>query len=150
MPIRPFLLPGPILSKTTSTNFCRSLLDNLHRLPLNVRSSPVRISFRSRIHGCQLPVRLSFPSHLTYVVLWSTQPFVHESTKLSWSRFPTCSVLHRFSLPLLFSSAHCLSYKGLVYRYTLPSSLIALQFLCRSSDPSRSTGCACLTGNWCT
>jgi hypothetical protein len=65
---------------------------------------PLRISFRSGFHA---PVSFTVcPSSvlLSSVIPLAAFPFVRGSTDLSRSPFPTSSVLHRFPLPLLFSS----------------------------------------------
>jgi hypothetical protein len=145
LPIRRFLLSGPVSSTTMSTCFCRSSFTHLCH-------SPVRISFRSRVHGPlsftgsqylrrspvteptsfvgprfihgstdlprspdRFPVALSFLSHWTYPS-FAGPPYVHGSTALP--RSPVhISVRSRVHAPVSFP---------------LRQSFIGCPFLCHS------------------
>jgi hypothetical protein len=122
LPIRRFMLSEPISSTSMSTCFCRSSFTRLCH-------SPVRISFRSRVHGLasltclvpsssvvpqslnlrRSPVLLSFTGPRTCLSHQSAFPFVHGSTHLCRSPFPASSVLRRFS--------DTLSYCRILSRY---------------------------------
>jgi hypothetical protein len=87
---------------------------------LNLRCSPVCISFRSLSHSPfpTSPVLHSFPLPVLHQF---ALPFVQESKGLSRSPFPTSSVLHRFPRSLSFISSQSVNsvcvcvYGGAVY-----------------------------------
>jgi hypothetical protein len=123
-----------------STCFCRSSFTRLCH-------SPVRISFRSRVHR-----PLSFTcsqflcsSPVTESTSFAGPPFVHGSTHLCRSSFPATSVLHRFSVPLSIPGPHLLSLTGtwtcVVHRFPLSPSYIGSHFPCCSSVPRGCTVC---------